>query len=198
MAKRVGSPLGVALVAAVLAGLVTALVLSFVLQDDEPSDDATVITLDPDAPQPTLTAPPNTSVGRRAPDFEFETLDGDQVDFDDFRDGRPALINFFSRTCVPCVTEMPDLEAAHQEYGDDVAFLGLAWRDEPDQAQELVDETGVTYETGRDPAGDILTAYEGTALPVSVFVTADGTITDVYTRRVHPNELRQELEALVT
>ena len=62
----------------------------------------------------------------------------------------------------------------------------------------LVDETGVTYETGRDPAGDILTAYEGTALPVSVFVTADGTITDVYTRRVHPDELRQELEALVT
>jgi peroxiredoxin len=136
-------------------------------------------------------------VGAEAPDFDFETLDGEQLDFDEFRDGRPALINFFSRTCAPCIVEMPDLEAAYQRYGDDVAFLGLAWQDEPEQAQELVDETGVTYPTGRDPAGDILTAYEGTALPVSVFVTADGTITNVYTRKMRPAEMQQELEALV-
>jgi thiol-disulfide isomerase/thioredoxin len=107
------------------------------------------------------------------------------------------MVNFFSETCVPCVTEMPDIEAAHQEFGDRVAFLGLAYPDTVEQARELVDRTGVTYEAGRDPQADAFTAFDGHVFPTTIFIAADGTITSVYQRRVHPPELRDELEALV-
>jgi thiol-disulfide isomerase/thioredoxin len=199
MAKRVGSPLGVALVAAVLVGLVAALVLSFVL-DDEPEDAVPVITLDPDIPQPTLTAPPNTSVGEVAPDFTYTDLGGDEeLDFDEYRQGRPALINFFSWNCAPCVVEMPHLQDAYEEFGDDVAFLGLAYSlSSPERDERLVERTGVTYPTGRDSDGSAITAFEGTVLPISVFVAADGTITNVYSRKMQPDEIRAALEALVT
>jgi cytochrome c biogenesis protein CcmG, thiol:disulfide interchange protein DsbE len=194
MAKqRIGSPLGVALVAAVLAGLVTALVLSFVLADDA-EDAGPVLTLGPGG-----STPENDLVGGAAPNFTFEALEGgDEVEFDEYRDGRPALINFFARSCVPCVTEMPDLEAVHQEFGDDVAFVGLSYQESVEDAQDLVDRTGVTYEIGRDPSGEIITAYEGFGLPTTIFVTADGTITNAYTRKMQPDEMQRELEALVT
>jgi peroxiredoxin len=194
MAKqRIGSPLGVALVAAVLVGLLAALVLSFVL-DDDAEDAGPVLTLGPDAPPPD-----NELVGEAAPNFTFEVLEtGDEVEFDELRDGRPALVNFFARSCVPCVTEMPDLEAAHQEFGDRVTFVGLSYEESVEDAQALVDRTGVTYEIGRDPAGEIITAYEGFGLPTTVFITADGTITNAYTRKMQPDEMQRELEALVT
>ncbi len=131
------------------------------------------------------------------PDFTYVTLDGVEVDFDEFRDGRPALVNFFSETCVPCVTEMPDLEEAHQAHGDEVAFLGLAYPDTSEQAQELVDRTGVTYDIGlgtprrrrsppsraassRSPSSSTTTGRSGTS-------TSAGS---------GPDELEAELEAL--
>ena len=130
------------------------------------------------------------------PDFTYVTLDGVEVDFDEFRDGRPALVNFFSETCVPCVTEMPDLEEAHQAHGDEVAFLGLAYPDTSEQAQELVDRTGVTYDTGLDPGAAAFTAFEGSVFPVTAFIDEDGTIRNLYQRRIRPHELEAELEAL--
>ena len=194
MAKqRIGSPLGVALVAAILAGLLTALVLSFVLEDDA-EDAGPGLTIGGDG----LT-PENDLVGEAAPNFTFEALEsGDEVDFDELRDGRPALINFFARSCVPCVTEMPDLEEAHQEFGDEVTFVGLSYQESVEDAQELVDRTGVTYEIGRDSTGEIITAFEGFGLPTTIFVAADGTITNAYTRKLQPDEMQRELEALVT
>jgi thiol-disulfide isomerase/thioredoxin len=198
--QRVGRPAHVALVSGVLAALVAALVLSFVLgggDDGEAAgDDVVRLTLPEDDEGPSITTPPNTSVGREAPDFTFESLDGEDVDFDELRDGRPALVNFFSETCVPCVTEMPDIEEAHQTYGDRVVFLGLAHLDTAEQAEELVERTGVTYETGRDAQGDVLTEFEGSVLPVTVFIDEDGTIRNLYQRRIRPAELREELEAL--
>jgi hypothetical protein len=92
---------------------------------------------------------------------------------------------------------MPDLEAANQEFGDQVAFLGLAYPDTTEQAQELVDRTGVTYEAGRDPQAEAYAAFDGHVFPATIFIAADGSITGIYQRRVHPGELRDELEALV-
>ncbi len=193
------NPVGVALVSAVLVALVVALVLSFALDDaDDPSsDDVVRLTLPAEDGGPSITAPPVTTVGAAAPDFTFVSLDGEEVDFDELRAGRPALVNFFSRTCVPCVTEMPDLEVAHQDVGDEVVFLGLAYPDTVEQAQELVDRTGVTYEAGLDPQADVFAAFEGNVFPTTVFIAADGTITSIYQRRVHPPELREELDRLL-
>jgi thiol-disulfide isomerase/thioredoxin len=186
--------LRVALVAAVLAGLVAALVLSFVLEDDEPEDavaDLTIAPSDDTAPQVDLTGDP-------VPEFSYQPLgEGEDVDFETFRDGRPAVINFFGAWCVPCVQEMPDFEDAHQEYGDRVAFLGLSSRESVEDGLELVDRTGVTYETGRDADGSIVSAFSAVNLPTTIFVRADGTIQVSHTGRVYPDEIREELEALV-
>jgi cytochrome c biogenesis protein CcmG, thiol:disulfide interchange protein DsbE len=192
---RTRSPLGVTLVAAVLAALFVALVLSFVLDDGESADrDATVLTLDPDGG----TVPQVDLSGEPAPDFAYEPLAGGaDVDFATFRDGRPAVINFFAEWCAPCVREMPTFEAAYQEHGDRVAFLGLSYNETAEEGAELVERTGVTYETGRDPDGDIITAYSGLGMPTTIFIAADGTITTSHTGPLSAGELEEELERLV-
>jgi cytochrome c biogenesis protein CcmG, thiol:disulfide interchange protein DsbE len=191
---RVRHTSSVVLVAVVLAGLVTALVLSFVLEDDPAPAPEDALTLDPDNPG-TIDAV-DTS-GQPAPDFTYEPLTGGEVLFHEARDGRPAVINFFARSCVPCVREMPALEAAFQDHGDQVAFFGISERETVEEAMELVERTGVTYDIGRDPDGSIIAAFEGIGLPTTVFVDADGTITATYTGEIRPPELDDEIDALL-
>ncbi len=193
--RRVRRPFAVGLVSTVLAVLVVLLTIN--LADSDGDDDA--------LPEPTLltlgttpgTVPQVDLQGEPAPDFTFEVLGtGEEVAFDDFRDGRPAVVNFFAEWCVPCVREMPTLEAAYQAYGDEVAFLGLSYNESAEDAEALIERTGVTYEAGRDPAGDILTSFSAVGMPTTVFIAADGAITAAHTGEITEAELDEELEAL--
>src|SRR5579885_785309 len=51
-------------------------------------------------------------------------VDGSSRSFADLR-GTPVVVNFFSSTCVPCVAEMPALEAVNQSLGGAVHFVGI-------------------------------------------------------------------------
>jgi thiol-disulfide isomerase/thioredoxin len=188
MSRRTGSPLAVALVATVMATLVTALVLS-ILADDGDQPEPVRLTLPPDGG----TVPQVDLTGQAAPDFDFEQLEGGDTDFATFRAGQPAVINFFAHWCAPCVQEMPGLESVHQQLGDRVAFLGLSERESVDDAEALVDETGVTYDIGRDPGGDIVTAYSGVGMPTTILIDENGIITSSHTGPVSPDELERAI-----
>jgi thiol-disulfide isomerase/thioredoxin len=100
-------------------------------------------------------------------------------------------VNFFASTCTPCITEMPALEEVYQDVGgDQVAFLGLAVTDRPEDAQALVAQTGVTYPTAQDPNADVITALGGTVLPTTVLLDADGTIVATHNGALDADELR--------
>jgi thiol-disulfide isomerase/thioredoxin len=195
---RVRNPLAVLVVGSVLAGLVVALVLSIATDDGDGSDaEPAVLTLAPDGEEGPV--PQVDLAGEAVPDFAYASLrDGDESSFEALRDGRPALVNFFFKRCPPCVTEMPALQDAYEEFGDRVAFLGLSYQESVDDGLDLVERTGVTYEVGRDAAGDIFTQLSGIGFPTTVFVAADGTVVTAHTGRIRPDELRDELEGLVS
>jgi thiol-disulfide isomerase/thioredoxin len=120
-----------------------------------------------------------TSGGGRAGgplDASFSKLDGSESSFASYR-GRPVVVNFFSSTCVPCVTEMPALQALHQQIGTKVAFLGMDVQDTVPSATAFVATVKVTWDIGRDPDGSILTSKVGAVgMPSTVLVAPDGSI----------------------
>src|SRR5690349_181292 len=112
--------------------------------------------LDPTATEPTNPLLPGPSaVGRPITTDALDRLDGTETSFADHH-GTPMVVNFWSSSCAPCVTEMPDLEAVHQEYGDRVAFIGVDVRDGVGSGQAMADRTGVSYELVRDPDGKVI------------------------------------------
>jgi thiol-disulfide isomerase/thioredoxin len=56
-------------------------------------------------------------VGEPAPDFPFETIDGEEYRLSDFR-GRYVLLDFWGSWCGPCVQEIPNLVQIWDRYGD--------------------------------------------------------------------------------
>ncbi len=67
--------------------------------------------------------------------------------------GRPVLVNLWASWCGPCREEMPVLQAAHEQYGDQVQFLGVDSKDTVEAGAAFLDDIGVTYPQVVDPEG---------------------------------------------
>lgn len=128
---------------------------------------------------------------------EFELLDGGTADFADYR-GTPLVVNFFASWCPPCLAEMPDFEAVHQDFAGEVAFVGLNMQDSAENGRSLVEQTGVTYDVGRDPDGILFQALGGIAMPTTVFVDADGQVVDVHSGALTAGALRDRVTELLS
>ncbi len=128
----------------------------------------------------------------QAPDVALTRFDGSEVSLADYR-GQPLVVNFWGSWCQPCVEEMPDLQAVHASLGEDVTFVGVNIRDEPEAAQALADRTGVTYDLVRDIDGELTRALGVTNWPTTVLVLPDGTVVDSIQRKVSSERLCEKI-----
>jgi thiol-disulfide isomerase/thioredoxin len=132
--------------------------------------------------------------GDAASGATFERFDGEEVTLADYA-GRPLVVNFFANWCPPCVTEMPAFEEVNQQYGDEVAFLGISVNESVEEAQALVDRTGVTYDLAREPQGNLVRELGGVGMPTTVLLTADGEVVEAHTGELSGDELTELIEA---
>jgi cytochrome c biogenesis protein CcmG/thiol:disulfide interchange protein DsbE len=147
-------------------------------------------------------APPPTvlqrSSGEEAPAVSVPDLvDPEQVIDLNQAAGRPVVLNFFASWCAPCRREMPTFQALHERLDRQVAFIGIDHQDRRDDALDLLAETGVTYPTGYDPAGDVARAYGLFGMPTTVFISAEGEILGRRTGEIDAEELEATINDLL-
>ncbi len=128
--------------------------------------------------------------GPPVPDQGFETFDGEVTSLPEF-EGEPMVVNFWASWCAPCVAEMPDFERVHLDAGDQVRFVGLNTQDALPQAEELVEQTGVTYDLGLDPEGELFRAFEVSSMPSTFFVDEHGGIVHRQAGLITEEQLRE-------
>lgn len=89
--------------------------------------------------------------------------------------GEPLVLNFWASWCGPCRFEMPELEELAGAR-DDVAVLGVNLEDREEDAVELAEEIGVTYDLATDRDGELFADVGGFGMPTTLFVDLDGVI----------------------
>ncbi len=114
-------------------------------------------------------------VGKPAPVVELESFEGDATSSDSLY-GKPTVINFWATYCVPCITEMPMIEAVHQQLGDEVNFVGINVGESAEIATPFIAQTGVTFAQLLDPDMEALGVFGAIALPHTVVLDKDGTV----------------------
>lgn len=94
--------------------------------------------------------------------------------------GRPVLVNVWFPGCPPCRREFPILRAAAAEYGERMAFLGVATQDF-DDVDAFLKTNPTLYPHVRDPKATIARTelQAGNTYPSSVLIDARGTIVAV-------------------
>ena len=133
--------------------------------------------------------------GPPAPDVELVYLDGGISTLAALQ-GRPVVLNFFADWCPACVAEMPDFEAVHQQFGDDVRFIGLDRSGSDGGARGIIESTGITYDVALDRDGSIFQAFGGLAMPTTVFIAADGSVVGQHNGVIFAEDLSYEINEL--
>ena len=112
-----------------------------------------------------------------APDFTVYDGSGNAVRLSDLQ-GKPVVVNFWASWCSPCKSEMPDFEAAYQDWGEDVHFMMVnmtdGGRETVESAGAFVAEAGYTFPVYYDTELDAAMTYGVNAVPATYFVDAEG------------------------
>ena len=112
-----------------------------------------------------------------APDVTITDGDGNPVNLQDYF-GKPIILNFWASWCGPCQSEMPDLEAAYQEYGDEIHFLLVnltdGSRETMDSAREYIAQAGYTFPIYFDTTLEATMIYGASSIPITYFIDAEG------------------------
>ena len=116
-----------------------------------------------------------TEVGDLAPGFTASTLDGETITLDELR-GKPVVLNFWATWCGACRYQMPFLQAAFEEKGHDMEFIGINLRESSDKVRQVVEYEGVGYTIVLDGNGAIANSYNIRPIPVTFFIDEQGVI----------------------
>jgi cytochrome c biogenesis protein CcmG, thiol:disulfide interchange protein DsbE len=133
-----------------------------------------------------------------APDIELARLGSeDEARLSDWR-GQVVVLNYWASWCTPCRDESPLLQTWHermQEQGGTV--LGIDVRDTTDDAQEFIEEFGLTYPHLKDGPGETQDDYGVAGIPETFVIDRRGRIAAVRRGPVDAAFLEAEVPPLL-
>lgn len=118
-----------------------------------------------------------------APDFTLTDQNGTEHTLSDYK-GKTIFLNFWATWCPPCRSEMPEIQALYEKYGEnegDLIVLGVATPDygkegsEEDIAAFLADN-GYTFPVVMDNYGLFTYQYGISAYPTTFMIDKDGNV----------------------
>lgn len=157
-----------------------------------------------DTPEAT-DAPEESQAPIPALDFALTDQFGNTHTLDQYK-GKTILLNFWATWCGPCRSEMPDLQAVYEDYGNnekDLVVLGVA---APNLGQEgsaeditaFLEENGYTYPTLMNEDASLFYSYGISSFPTTFMIDKNGNvygyIMGAQSREVFDNIIQQTMD----
>jgi peroxiredoxin len=130
---------------------------------------------------PCFLHPDYLAADRRAPDFALKDMRGNTVTLESLR-GKVVVLNFWTKSCGPCLEEMPDLAEFTKIVRDrpDVAVVAVSVDDGPDDIKptlQTVLREEPPFTVLLDPGSETVNGKFGTRLfPETWFIDKRGVI----------------------
>lgn len=124
-----------------------------------------------------LSAPAPSSAGLTS--FQAQTLTGETVNQDMFKDYKVTMINIWATWCPPCVKEMPDLAKLHSSMlpeGTNMISICIDSDSDPQGARDILNKVSARFTTIVPNAGlsGFLSSFS--AIPATFFVDSHGNL----------------------
>jgi cytochrome c biogenesis protein CcmG, thiol:disulfide interchange protein DsbE len=128
-----------------------------------------------------------------APAFNLKRLDtGERVTLEQFK-GKPVLINFWATWCGPCKQEHPVIQWGHENFGDQVQFLGVVYEDSEENAKSFLLRDPTGFPQFLDANGSMAVDYGVTGVPETYFIDREGIIRGKYAMPIDPGTLQKKI-----
>lgn len=136
-------------------------------------------------------------VGRPAPAFDLEALDGQRVSLADLR-GSPIVLNFWASWCIPCREEAPLLTAADAKYrSEGLRILGVVYQDSAGGARDFMSRYGQAYPGLLDPDGRTAIDYGVFGIPETFFIDRAGIVRSRQLGAITADELERRIQEVL-
>ncbi len=136
-------------------------------------------------------------VGRPAPAFDLQTLDGGHVALAGLR-GSPVVLNFWASWCIPCREEAPLLTAASAKYeASGLRILGVVYQDSAENARDFMRRYGQTYPGLLDQDGRAAIDYGVFGIPETFFIDSAGVVRSRQVGALTADDLQRQIEAIL-
>jgi thiol-disulfide isomerase/thioredoxin len=186
----------------------------------KPSAGFTAVSKLEGAAAPKVVVEAHPLVGKPAPDFTLDVLDGDKkyrkVSKADLA-GKVVLIDFWATWCGPCLKELPDVQKlieAYSKAGKDVVVVALSIdHHETGDLGEVRPKVETTLKEMKltltaeganpiglialDPLGKVAERYEVQAIPFVVLMDAKGIVRAVHVGLTEREVFAEEIDALL-
>ena len=123
-----------------------------------------------------------------APDFTLTDQYGNTHTLSDYK-GKTVFLNFWATWCGPCKSEMPDIQALYEAYGEnegDLIVLGVAnpktdqnpYTSEgtQEEVEQFLEDNGYTFPVVMDLTGEVLYTYGISAFPTTFMIDSEGNV----------------------
>ncbi|WP_369234030.1 TlpA family protein disulfide reductase [Streptomyces sp. R21] len=137
------------------------------------------------------------------PDLSGPTVDGKQLDVDDYK-GKVVVLNIWGSWCGPCRLEAENFEKVYKDVKDDgVQFVGINTRDSGLTLPRAFEkEHGITYPSLYDPTGRLMLRFKkGTLnpqlIPSTLIVDRDGKVASRTLQALSEESLRKMLKPVL-
>jgi len=133
-------------------------------------------------------------IGGPAPDFWFETAQGQATSLSDLK-GKIVLLNFWATWCTYCRMQMPYIEQIYEEWsGEELVVLAINVGESSDDVASFVQSQGLAHPVLLDSEGQVYIRYVVPGLPTTFFIDKEGLIQEV---RVGAFESTEQIESIL-
>jgi len=137
-------------------------------------------------------------VGKPAPDFTLDTLDGESVSLSDLK-GQVVVLDFWATWCPPCVKSLPELEQIHQQSaGQSVKVFAVNLQENETRVRSFLQSRGLSLPILMDSEGEVAQKYSIHAIPQTVIIGKNGEVQKVFVGASPetPDKIRAEIESV--
>ncbi len=135
------------------------------------------------------------SIGKTAPDFELENLEGEKVKLSDYK-GKSVILNFWASWCPPCREEMPEFQRIYSENKDRLVVIGVNLQESKQNAEAFAKKHVITFPILLDPNAQVKEIYNVFTQPVTYFIDKDGKITDKKFGALTSEEINEKISKM--
>lgn len=143
-------------------------------------------------------AGPQELLGKAAPEFTLELLDGKELNLADHKDKDVVILDFWASWCGPCRQAMPVIDEVAESYKDKgVKLYAVNIQEDVDTIRGVLESDELDVTVAMDTDGEVAQLYKANAIPQTVIIGKDGTVQVVHVGMPPASQLREELDALL-
>ena len=138
-------------------------------------------------------------VGKPAPDFELDLLDGKKFRLSEHK-GKIIVLDFWASWCGPCLQVMPQVDKVADEFADrGVELVAVNLEETEDRIQAALDRLKLKMTVALDRNGRTAEKYGATSIPQTVIIDRNGKVVRLFVGggARFGDQLRAALEAVL-